>query len=161
VDALTRKQPTHLPDDNVGEILLPNRLFASKPTLHNYIASVLLASINTTIDPMPLIDEPLLLVDTTNGQLPKRVTLNATGLDLFANEAVSILAHSRVLVQLDIKIALLVGIYRQIAPRSGLTVKRIDNRAGLIDSNYREELQVVVINYIDQLFNVSTSDSLG
>jgi hypothetical protein len=71
VDALTRKWPTHLLNDNVDEILLPNQLFASKPTIRNCIASVLLALIDTAIDPIPVVDEPMLLVDTTNRQLSK------------------------------------------------------------------------------------------
>jgi hypothetical protein len=110
-DALTRKWPTHLLDDNVDEILLPNRLFASKPTLRNRIASVLLASIDTTVNPINVVEEPTLLVDTTNRKLPKRATPNAAGLDLFANETISIPAHSRSLVQLGIKIALPMGTY--------------------------------------------------
>jgi hypothetical protein len=58
----------------------------------------LLASIDTTIDPTPVIDELVLLVDTTNGQLFKRATSNAAGLDLFTNEAALIPAHSKALI---------------------------------------------------------------
>jgi deoxyuridine 5'-triphosphate nucleotidohydrolase len=128
---------------------LPNRLFASKPTLRSQIASILLATINTTIDPIPVVEEPTLLVDTTNGQLSKRATSNAAGLDLFANELLLILAHDRSLVRLGIKIALPVGTYGQIAPQSSLSVKGIDINAGVIDSDYRGELQVMVINHTD------------
>jgi dUTP pyrophosphatase len=161
VDALSRKWPTHLLNNNVDGILLPNRLFASKLTLRNCIATVLLISIDTTIDPTPIADEPVLLVDTTNGQLSKQATPDAAGLDLFANEAASILAHSRTLIQLRIKIALPVGTYRQIAPQSGLLVKEIDIGTEVIDSDYQGELQVVVINHMDQTFNVSTSDRIA
>jgi dUTP pyrophosphatase len=160
-DALTRKWPTHLPDDNIDEILLPDQLFASKPTIRNRIASVLLASIDTTVDPIPVVEEPTLLVDTTNGRLPKQATPNAAGLDLFANETLSIPAHSRSLVQLGIKVALLEGTYGQIAPQSGLSVKGIDIGAGVIDFDYRGELQVVVINYTSQPFSIHTGDRIA
>jgi deoxyuridine 5'-triphosphate nucleotidohydrolase len=160
-DTLTRKWPTHLSDDNVDEILLPNRLFASKPTICNRIASILLASIDTTVDPMPVVEEPTLLVDTTNGKLPKQATPNAAGLDLFANETLSIPAHSRSLVRLGIKVALPVGTYGQITPRSGLSVKGVDIGAEVIDSDYRGELQVVVINHASQPFHVHTGDRIA
>jgi hypothetical protein len=70
-DALTRKWPIHLSDDNVNEILLPNQLFASKPTICNCVASILLASIDTSVDPILVVEEPILLVDTINRQLPR------------------------------------------------------------------------------------------
>jgi dUTP pyrophosphatase len=110
---------------------------------------------------MPVIEEPTLLVDTTNGKLPKRATFNAAGLDLFANKTLSIPAHSRSLVRLEIKVALPMGTYGQIAPRSGLTVKGIDISAGVIDFDYRRELQVVVINHADQPFSVYTGDRIA
>jgi dUTP pyrophosphatase len=91
----------------------------------------------------------VLLIDTTNRQLPKQATPNAAELDLFANKSLLILAYNRLLVQLRIKIALPKGIYRQIVPRSGLSVKGIDIGAGVIDSDYQRELQAVVINHMD------------
>jgi dUTP pyrophosphatase len=133
----------------------------SKPTLHNCIASVLLALVDTTIDSTPIIDESVLLVDTTNGQLSKRATPNAAGIDLFANESASVPAHSRTLIQLGIKIALPVGTYRQIAPQSGLLIRGVDISAGVIDADYRGELQVIVINYTSQSFKVNTGDKIA
>jgi deoxyuridine 5'-triphosphate nucleotidohydrolase len=121
----------------------------------------LLTSIDTTIDPIPVVEEPVLLVNTTNGQLSKQVTSNAAGLDLFANKSLSILAHNRSFVQLGIKIALPMRTYRQITSRSGLSVKGIDVGAGVIDSDYRGELQVVVINYTDQPFSVNTGNRIA
>jgi dUTP pyrophosphatase len=70
-------------------------------------------------------------------------------------------AHSRSLVQLEIKVALPVGTYGQIAPQSGLSVKGIDIGAGVIDSDYRGELQVVVINHTNQPFSVHTGDRIA
>jgi dUTP pyrophosphatase len=70
-------------------------------------------------------------------------------------------AHNRSLVRLGIKIALPIGTYGQIAPRSGLSVKGIDIGAGVIDSDYRGELQVVVINHTNQPFNVNAGDRIA
>jgi dUTP pyrophosphatase len=140
---------------------LPNQLFATKPTLRNCIASILLASINTMVDLIPVVEEPTLLVDTTNGQLPKRATPNAAGLDLFANKSLLIPAHNRALVRLGIRIALPIGAYGQIAPQSGLSVKGIDISARVIDSDYRGELQVVVINHTDQPFSINTGNRIA
>jgi dUTP pyrophosphatase len=54
-----------------------------------------------------------------------------------------------------------VGTYGQIAPQSSLSVKGIDISAGVIDSDYRGELQVVVINHTDQLFSVNTGNRIA
>jgi hypothetical protein len=53
------------------------------------------------------------------------------------------------------------GTYGQIAPRSGLSVKGIDIGAGVIDSNYRGELQVVVINHTSQPFSIHIGDRIA
>jgi dUTP pyrophosphatase len=121
----------------------------------------LLTSIDTTVNPIPVVEELTLLVDTTNGQLPKQATSNSARLDLFANKSSLVPAHNRSLVQLGIKIALPIGTYRQITPQSGLFVKEIDIGAGVIDLDYRGELQVVVINHMDQPFSVNTGDRIA
>jgi dUTP pyrophosphatase len=74
---------------------------------------------------------------------------------------VSIPAHNRLLVRLGIKIALPMGTYQQIAPQSGLSMKGTNVGAGVIDSDYQGELQVVIINHMDQPFNVNIGDRIA
>jgi hypothetical protein len=54
-----------------------------------------------------------------------------------------------------------IGIYEQIAPQSSLSVKGIDIGAGVIDSDYRGELQVMVINHTNQPFNDNAGDRIA
>jgi dUTP pyrophosphatase len=57
-------------------------------------------------------------------------------------------AHSRAVIATDISIALPLGTYGRVAPRSGLAVKSfIDVGAGVVDADYRGPLGVVLFNF--------------
>jgi len=82
--------------------------------------------------------------------LPAYAHLGDAGLDLFAREQVTIpAAGGRVLMPTGISIAIPVGWCGLLMPRSGLALKHgigIVNAPGLIDSAYRGEIKVVLIN---------------
>ena len=50
------------------------------------------------------------------------------------------------------------GAYERIALQSGLAIKEINVRAGIIDSDYRGELKVLLINHSDIQFEVKKGD---
>jgi len=76
-------------------------------------------------------------------RLPERATDGAAGYDLFALEDTTILG--RAVVRTGIAVVIPAGYYGRVAPRSGLAVKhRIDVCAGVIDSDYRGEIGVVL-----------------
>ena len=53
-------------------------------------------------------------------------------------------------------------VYARIAPRSGLAVKHgIDVLAGVVDSDYRGEVRVVLINHGDEPFVVRPGDRIA
>lgn len=85
-------------------------------------------------------------------QLPKYETAGAAGLDLMAaiDEAI-ILKHGEIkLVKCGISIALEKGYEAQVRPRSGLALKNgitVLNTPGTIDSDYRGEVCVILINH--------------
>ena len=57
-------------------------------------------------------------------------------------------AKGKGVVQTGLAISLPSGVYARIAPRSGLAVKKfIDVGAGVIDSDYRGEIGVVLFNH--------------
>ena len=59
-------------------------------------------------------------------------------------------AKNKAIVPTDISIALPAGTYGRVAPRSGLAVKNfIDVGAGVVDSDYRGPLGVVLFNFSD------------
>ena len=78
---------------------------------------------------------------------PSRNTSTDAGYDLCSTEFCSINPLSRRLVSTGIKIEIPEGYYGRIAPRSGLAVnKGLDVMAGVIDSGYRGELKVLLVN---------------
>lgn len=94
--------------------------------------------------------------------LPAYQSVHAAGLDLMAavpaDAAVTIAPGARALVPTGIAIALPSGHEGQIRPRSGLAVRHgitVLNTPGTIDSDYRGELQIVIVNLGSEDFLVS------
>lgn len=78
---------------------------------------------------------------------PKRNSEGDAGFDLFSVEDCFISPFERKLVRTGIHIAIPDGYYGRIAPRSGLAFRNgIDVMAGVIDSSYRGELKVLLVN---------------
>lgn len=83
---------------------------------------------------------------------PCYMTSHSAGMDLYADLAEDILLTpgSRALVPTGIAIALPDGYEAQIRPRSGLALKHgisLVNSPGTIDSDYRGEIGVIMINH--------------
>lgn len=81
--------------------------------------------------------------------LPAYETEGAAGMDLRAAERAMLRAGGRCLVPTGIAISLPQGFEAQVRPRSGLAVKHgvtVLNAPGTIDSDYRGEIKVPLIN---------------
>ena len=79
--------------------------------------------------------------------VPSRQKTGDAGYDLYATESVRIKPMSRALVSTGLSIEVPQGYYARIAPRSGLAVKNgIDVLAGVVDSSYRGEVKVILMN---------------
>jgi len=96
-----------------------------------------------------VVDIPITRLDT-GLPLPAYAHEGDAGIDLFAREdAVIAPAGGRVLMPTGIAIALPLGYAGFVLPRSGLALKHgvsVVNAPGLIDSGYRGELKVVLLN---------------
>ncbi|MBB5276263.1 dUTP pyrophosphatase [Rhizobium rosettiformans] len=80
--------------------------------------------------------------------IPTRGSAQAAGLDLYLDQDELIL-HSgrREAASTGIAVAIPEGYYGRVAPRSGLSAKQgIDVLAGVIDSDYRGEIKVLLLN---------------
>lgn len=83
--------------------------------------------------------------------LPTRGSPSAAGLDLYSIEDVDIPPHQRALARTGLAVAVPLGFYGRVAPRSGLAVKNgLDVLAGVIDSDYRGEICCVLLNTGDE-----------
>ena len=93
-------------------------------------------------------------------QLPKYQTAGSAGLDLQANisEPMVLKAGEIILVPTGLAIALQEGYEAQVRPRSGLALKNgitVLNSPGTIDSDYRGEISVILINHSKQDFTIT------
>ena len=93
-------------------------------------------------------------------QLPKYQTKGSAGLDLQANisQPMALKAGEIVLVPTGLAIALQEGYEAQVRPRSGLALKNgitVLNSPGTIDSDYRGEISVILINHSKQDFIIT------
>jgi dUTP pyrophosphatase len=81
--------------------------------------------------------------------LPRYETAHAAGLDLRADEPVELAPGSRALVPTGLALEIPAGHEGQVRPRSGLAARHgvtILNAPGTIDSDYRGEVKVILVN---------------
>jgi len=81
-----------------------------------------------------------------HAQIPRRGTSGAAGYDLFAAVSTTILPGHRQLISTDISMAIPPGNYGRIASRSSLALKGIDVAGGVVDSDYRGCVGVILVN---------------
>lgn len=94
--------------------------------------------------------------------LPTRASRGAAGYDLSSSGHYVVKARSRELVKTGLCMAVPEGTYGRIAPRSGLTWKNgLDVGAGVIDSDYRGEVGVILFNHSDQDFKIAPGDRIA
>lgn len=94
--------------------------------------------------------------------LPARGSAGAAGYDLSSAEATIVPAGTRQLVPTGLSIALPPGVYGRVAPRSGLAAKRaVDVGAGVIDGDYRGEVNVLLVNGGDGDLVVGVGDRIA
>lgn len=91
------------------------------------------------------------IINRSPYSLPTYQTKGSAGMDLRANikEALTLDSLERIIIPTGLFIALPVGYEAQVRPRSGLAYKKglsIPNAPGTIDSDYRGEIGVILIN---------------
>jgi dUTP pyrophosphatase len=85
--------------------------------------------------------------------IPVYATAASAGADLYTCEDVTITPLTRKLVATGVIVEIPEGYYGRIAPRSGLAFNfGIDVLAGVIDSDYRGEIKVLLFNSGDRVF---------
>jgi dUTP pyrophosphatase len=85
-----------------------------------------------------------------NAKMPQRFSFHAAGHDLYSSQCLTLFAKSLIVVPTGIAVSIPREYYGRIAPRSGLSIKGIDVLGGVIDSDYRGELKVILVNHSDQ-----------
>ncbi len=96
--------------------------------------------------------------------LPAYATAGAAGMDVVAAEELDLLPGQRHAVATGFAMAIPDGYEVQVRPRSGLALKHgitVPNTPGTIDSDYRGELKVIMINHGDAAFPVRRGDRIA
>ena len=106
------------------------------------------------------------VINKSVNPLPQYATTGSSGMDLRANleEKVSLTSLERVLIPTGLFIELPAGYEAQIRPRSGLAIKQgitCLNTPGTIDSDYRGEIKIILINLSQQEQVIQPGDRIA
>ena len=97
-----------------------------------------------------------------DAQLPRRNREGDAGFDLHAQESCEIWIGGQCTISTGIACELPKGYVGQIWPRSGMAIKHmINSHAGIIDSNYRGEIMVCLINHGDKKVEIRKGDRIA
>lgn len=104
--------------------------------------------------------------DSLDLPLPKYMSSQAAGMDLYANinEDMTIEPGKFKTVPTGIMVAMPEGFEAQVRPRSGLAFKHgitVLNSPGTVDSDYRGEIKIVLINLGEKCFVIKRGDRIA
>ena len=105
------------------------------------------------------------IVNKSGHPLPTHATAGSAGLDLRAalEEPVTLEPLDRALIPTGLYFAIPAGYEVQIRPRSGLAMKHgitVLNTPGTIDSDYRGEIRVALINLSRESFTIEPGERI-
>lgn len=108
----------------------------------------------------------LKIVNKSTNEMPAYATPGAAGFDLRANleSEITIGPGERKLVPTGLFMEIPVGFEGQVRPRSGLAFKQgltVLNTPGTIDSDYRGEVKVILVNHSSEIQTVIHGDRIA
>ena len=114
--------------------------------------------------PMPTVQ--VSIINQSSNPLPGYATTGSAGMDLRANLDAPVVLQplQRALVPTGLFIELPLGYEAQVRPRSGLAIKQgitCLNTPGTIDSDYRGEIKVILINLSDTVQEIAHGDRIA
>ena len=106
------------------------------------------------------------VINNSHYDLPLYSTNQSSGLDLRANilEKTTLVPFERKLIPTGLSIAIPQGYEAQVRPRSGLAIKNgitVLNSPGTIDSDYRGDIGVILINLSKESYTIAPGDRVA
>jgi dUTP pyrophosphatase len=106
------------------------------------------------------------IINNSSNPLPAYETDGSSGMDLRANlqAPVNLAPMQRALIPTGLFIELPFGYEAQVRPRSGLAIKHgitCLNSPGTVDSDYRGELKVILINLSGEAFTIQHGERIA
>lgn len=99
-----------------------------------------------------------------NARIPDQTFTGDAGFDLYSNVAAVINPGRWLAIGTGLSLILPMGIHAEVRPRSGLSLKHgvtVLNAPGTVDSGYRGEIRVVLINHGTEPFAVDPGDGIA
>jgi dUTP pyrophosphatase len=105
-------------------------------------------------------------VNKSKNQNPEYATIGSSGFDLRAdlNEPIVLNPNERILIPTGLFFELQTGYEIQVRPRSGLALKQgitVLNTPGTVDSDYRGEIKVILINLSSEPQTINSGDRIA
>ncbi|MGM0600581.1 MAG: dUTP diphosphatase, partial [Candidatus Rifleibacteriota bacterium] len=97
------------------------------------------------------------LLKTEEAKMPVRATPGSAGYDLCSTENIELLPGNYAMVPTGLRLEIPHGFEAQVRPRSGLAARHgigVLNAPGTIDSDYRGEVKVILINHGQKPFTI-------
>jgi dUTP pyrophosphatase len=106
------------------------------------------------------------IINTSDNPLPSYETVGAAGMDIrsYLPEPVILKPLQRALIPTGLYMEIPAGYEAQVRPRSGLAIKKglsLLNTPGTIDSDYRGEIKVILINLSNETAVVNTGERIA
>ena len=106
------------------------------------------------------------IINNSHYDLPSYSTKQSSGLDLRANilEKIILAPFERKLIPTGLSISIPEGYEAQVRPRSGLSIKNgitVLNSPGTIDSDYRGDIGVILINLSKESYTINPGDRMA
>lgn len=113
-------------------------------------------SMNSLNTPEPADKNLILRVEKISPQakLPQKAHEGDAGYDLYANDYYSIAPYAHALISTGIKLAIPEGYVGLIWDKSGIAFEGMKTMGGVIDSNYRGEIKVIIKNLGEEIYNI-------
>jgi dUTP pyrophosphatase len=104
------------------------------------------------------------IINESSNALPQFETGGSAGADIRSNQRTTIQPGSFELIKTGLFVEIPYGYEIQIRPRSGLALKygiTVLNSPGTIDSDYRGEIGVILINHGTEPFDINVGDRIA
>jgi dUTP pyrophosphatase len=112
------------------------------------------------------VEEPIVFCTGSTEQIPEYQSEGASGADIRASveKELVIAPGGRALVPTGLRLQIPRGLEAQVRPRSGLAARHgitVLNAPGTIDSDYRGEVQVILVNLGHEEFRIRRGDRIA
>lgn len=94
-------------------------------------------------------------------KVPTRGSVEAAGLDLYAANAATVFPNKRTLIPCGFEMSLPVGYVGLIWPRSGMACDGVTVDAGVVDSDYRGEVNVLLVSNSKFPYHINAGDRIA